>query len=93
MSSQRGTCTQHQRLLDIGGGTGSWSIAIAQHHQHLTGAVLELPTAVELAHSRVAAAGLGQRIAVLTGDAMADDLPTGYDVFLLANLIHYWSPE
>jgi cyclopropane fatty-acyl-phospholipid synthase-like methyltransferase len=24
----------HQRLLDIGGGTGSWSIAIAQHHQH-----------------------------------------------------------
>jgi SAM-dependent methyltransferase len=81
----------HQRLLDIGGGTGSWSIAIAQRHPHITGAVLELPTAVELARSRVAAAGLGQRIAVITGDAMAGELPAGYDVFLLANLIHYWS--
>jgi SAM-dependent methyltransferase len=83
----------HQRLLDIGGGTGSWSIAIAQHHQHITGAVLELPTAVELARSRVAAAGLGQRITVITGDAMAGELPTGYDVFLLANLMHYWSAD
>jgi hypothetical protein len=50
----------HRRLLDIGGGTGSWSIAIAQRHQHVTGAVLELPTAVELARGRVAAAGLGR---------------------------------
>jgi SAM-dependent methyltransferase len=83
----------HQRLLDIGGGTGSWSVAIAQRHRHITGAVLELPTAVELARSRVAAAGLGQRITVITGDAMAGELPTGYDVFLLANLIHYWSAE
>jgi hypothetical protein len=41
----------------------------------------------------VTAAGLGHRITVLTGDAMADDLPAGHDVFLLANLIHYWSPE
>ena len=83
----------HQRLLDVGGGTGSWSIAIAQRHQHLTGAVFELPTAVELARSRVAAAELGHRITVITGDAMAGELPAGYDVFLLANLIHYWSAE
>jgi cyclopropane fatty-acyl-phospholipid synthase-like methyltransferase len=83
----------HQRLLDIGGGTGSWSIAIAQHHQHITDAVLELPTAVELARSRVVAAGLGHRITVITGDAMAGELPAGHDVFLLANLIHYWSAE
>jgi cyclopropane fatty-acyl-phospholipid synthase-like methyltransferase len=83
----------HQRLLDIGGGTGSWSIAIARRHRHLRGAVLELPAAVELARGRVAAAGLGQRITVITGDAMAGELPAGYDVFLLANLIHYWSAE
>jgi SAM-dependent methyltransferase len=83
----------HQRLLDIGGGTGSWSIAIAQRHQHLTGAVLELPTAVELARGRVTAAGLGHRITVIAGDAMAGEVPADYDVFLLANLIHYWSAE
>jgi len=83
----------HKRLLDIGGGTGSWSIAIAQRHQNITAAILELPTAVELARSRVAAAELQHRITVITGDAMAGELPAGYDVFLLANLIHYWSAE
>ena len=83
----------HQRLLDIGGGTGSWSITIAHRHQNLTGAILELPTATELARTRVAAAGVEHRITVITGDAMAGELPGGYDVFLLANLAHHWSAE
>ena len=26
-------------------------------------------------------------------DVMSAALPSGYDVFLLANLIHYWSPH
>ena len=30
---------------------------------------------------------------MITGDAMVGELPTGYDVFLLANLVHYWSAE
>jgi sugar phosphate isomerase/epimerase len=29
----------------------------------------------------------------VVGDATAGELPAGYDVFLLANLVHYWSPE
>jgi L-tyrosine C(3)-methyltransferase len=72
---------------------GSWSIAIAQRHQNITAVILQLPTAVELARSRVTAAELRHRITVITGDAMAGELPAGYDVFLLAKLIHYWSAE
>jgi SAM-dependent methyltransferase len=84
---------RHRRLLDIGGGTGSWSIAIARQHEHLAAAVLDRPGTVELARSKVAAVGLARRISVVAGDAMAGELPVGYDVFLLANLIHYFSPE
>ena len=83
----------HKRLLDIGGGTGSWSIAIAKRHQNIRASILELPTVTELATSRVADAGLGHRITVITGDAIVGELPAGHDVFLLANLIHYWSAE
>jgi ubiquinone/menaquinone biosynthesis C-methylase UbiE len=83
----------HKRLLDIGGGTGSWSIAIAKRHQNIRASILELPTVAELATSRVTDAGLGHRITVITGDAMVGELPAGHDVFLLANLIHYWSAE
>ena len=86
-------CGPHKRLLDIGGGTGSWSIAIAKRHQNIRASILELPTVTELATSRVADAGLGHRITVITGDAMVGELPAGHDVFLLANLIHYWSAE
>ena len=84
---------RHRRLLDIGGGTGSWSIAIARHHEHIEAAVLDRPPTVKLARRKVAAAGLARRISVVAGNAMAGELPGGYDVFLLANVIHCFSPE
>lgn len=84
--------TAHRRMLDVGGGTGSWSITAARHHPHLQATVVELPVVAQIARSRVADAGLTERIAVVAGDAMAGDLPEGHDVFLLANVIHYWSP-
>lgn len=83
----------HHRLLDIGGGTGSWTIATARRHPGLQATVLELPVVAEIARSRVSDAGLADRITVVAGDAMADDLPAGHDVFLIANLVHYRSPE
>jgi SAM-dependent methyltransferase len=84
---------RHRRLLDIGGGTGSWSIAIARHYHHIQAAVLDVPATAELARSKVAAAGLDSRISMVAGDATTSELPVGYDAFLLANLIHYFSPE
>lgn len=85
--------TAHRRLLDIGGGTGSWTIAVAQRYPDLHATVLELPTVAELARARIADAGLDDRIEAVAGDAMQEELPSGYDLFLVANLVHYFSPE
>jgi SAM-dependent methyltransferase len=85
--------SRHRRLLDVGGGTGSWSIAVAQAYPRLEATVFELPTAAEIARQRIAAAGLASRIGVVVGVAMAGALLPDYDVFLLANLMHYWSPD
>ena len=82
----------HRRLLDVGGGTGSWSIAVAKAYPHVQTTVFELPTTADIARKRIVATGLASRIDVVVGDAMTGALPSGYDVFLLANLIHYWSP-
>jgi ubiquinone/menaquinone biosynthesis C-methylase UbiE len=81
------------RLLDIGGGTGSWSIAVAEAHPHMAATVVELPAVAEIARNRIAAAGLGSRVAVTAGDAMQAPLPEGYDTCLVANLVHYFSAE
>ena len=82
-----------RRILDIGGGTGSWSIAAAQRHPDVQATVLDLPAVAALASGRVADAGLANRIDVLAADVLADALPVGYDTFLMANLVHYLSPE
>ncbi|MFN2463674.1 MAG: methyltransferase, partial [Candidatus Dormibacteria bacterium] len=84
---------RHRRLLDVGGGTGSWTIAVVRRHPQIAGTVFDLPTVAEIARQRLEAAGLSERISVRAGDVTAGELPTGYDAFLLANLVHYWSPE
>ena len=83
----------HRRLLDIGGGTGSWSMAVARSHPQIQATVFELPQVAAVARRRIAEAGLRSRVEVAEGDAMADPLPAGCTVFLLANIIHYWSPD
>jgi SAM-dependent methyltransferase len=62
-------------------------------HDHLRATVLELPVVADVARKRVAAAGMSERIDVIDGDAMQAELPSGHDAFLVANLVHYWSPD
>ncbi|MDQ6670737.1 MAG: acetylserotonin O-methyltransferase [Chloroflexota bacterium] len=85
--------SRHHHMLDVGGGTGSWSIAVAHAYPHIEASVFELSAVADVARKRIAAAGLASRIGVVIGDAMTGALPSGYDVLLLANLIHYWSPD
>ena len=81
------------RVLDIGGGTGSWSIALAAADPTLTATVLELADVARVAGEQLRASGYSDRIDVRAGDVLADDLPNGFDAFLLANLVHYFTPE
>lgn len=85
--------SRRRRLLDVGGGTGSWSIAVAQAYPHIEATVLDLPPVADAARKRIAGAGFATRIGVVAGDAMTGELPSGYDVFLLSNIMHYWSPQ
>jgi ubiquinone/menaquinone biosynthesis C-methylase UbiE len=81
------------RLLDVGGGTGSWSIAIARAHPHMTATVFELPQVADLARQRIAEQGLAGRIETVSGDVLTAELPAGHDCSLLANVFHCFSPE
>ena len=85
--------SQSRRLLDIGGGNGSWSIGLATANPHLHATVLDLPTVTPIATQRIAKAGLSDRVTARAGNAIRDPLPTGHDVCLVANLIHYFGPD
>jgi O-methyltransferase domain/Dimerisation domain len=84
---------QASRVLDVGGGTGSWSIALAAADPTLTATVLELPDVARVARKHLRTTPYSDRIDVHAGDVLADDLPHGFNAFLLANLVHYFTPE
>jgi hypothetical protein len=73
------------RVLDIGGGTGSWSLALAASDPALTASVFELPEVAVVARDAVRATAYGDRVDVVDGDVLVDELPRGYDAFLVAN--------
>jgi SAM-dependent methyltransferase len=81
------------RVLDIGGGTGSWSIALAAADPALTATVFEIPDVAGVAKEQLRASAYSDRVDVHAGDVLTDDLPRGFDAFLVANLVHYFTPE
>jgi ubiquinone/menaquinone biosynthesis C-methylase UbiE len=85
--------TAHRRLLDVGGGTGSITVTIARRHPQLHSTVLDRAEVVPLAQQRIVAAGLESRIRAVAVDAMKGPYPAGHDVVLIANLIHYFTPD
>jgi hypothetical protein len=82
-----------RRLLDVGGGNASWSIGIAMANPHLRATVVDLPTVTPIAAQRIAKADLSDRVAAQAANALVDALPSGHDVCLVANLIHYFAPD
>lgn len=83
--------SRHRRLLDIGGGTGSFLLAILRRHAALRGTLFELPGACEAARRRLAGETVAARIDVVEGDLVSDPLPSGHDVLLVANTVHVLS--
>jgi len=83
--------SRHRRLLDIGGGTGSFLLAILRRHAALRGTLFELPGACEAARRRLASEAEVARIDIVEGDLVSDPLPDGHDVLLVANTVHVLS--
>ena len=74
------------RLLDLAGGPGSYSIALAQRYPKLTGLLID--QSVSVARSLIAQHRLGNRLTVRAGDVFTARLGRGYDAVLVGNLLH-----
>ncbi len=83
----------HKRLLDLGGGTGSISCAIANRYPDITGTIFDLPRVVPMTRERLAALGLSNRLVAAEGDLLQGAYPRDHDVVLLANIVHYFDGE
>lgn len=83
-----------RRLLDVGGGTGIYSIAWLQKHPGLSAVVWDRPEVLKVAREMAEAFGVSDRLELVPGDMFADPVPAGIDVVLLSNILHDWDvPE
>jgi precorrin-6B methylase 2 len=82
-----------RKLLDIGGGSGSYTQAFLEASPDLSATIFDLPSAINIAQRRLAPTGLLDRIKLVAGDFYKDELPTGHDLALLSAIIHQNSPK
>ncbi len=82
-----------RRMLDLGGGSGAYSIAFARVVPGMCARILDQPEVLPITQTHIENAGLQDRISVAAGDMLTTPLATGYDLVLLSAVCHMFSAE
>lgn len=82
-----------RRLLDVGGGSGSYTLAFLTAVPQMRATLFDLPPVIEMARKRVRDAGMEDRTSLVPGDFYKDTLPAGHDLAFLSAIIHQNSQQ
>ena len=101
--------THVKRVLDVGGGSGAFTIEFISRNREMTGVVFDLPGIVPITKRfitpppapspiregsiRHLASGIRNRVSVKAGDYLKDDFGTGFDLVFMSAIIHINSPD
>jgi len=77
-----------RHLLDVGGASGTWTIAFLRAAPDAKATLFDLPEAIPLARKRIAEAGLTNRVSLVAGDFYEHDLPGGADFAWVSAITH-----
>ena len=78
-----------QTLLDVGGGTGIYSIACLRRFPDLQAIIFDRPEVLKVATEFAQQYGVADRLTCQPGDMFQDPLPQA-DTILLSNILHDW---
>ncbi|MBI1369024.1 MAG: methyltransferase [Planctomycetes bacterium] len=87
--AQRINMSGVETLLDIGGGTGIYSIALVAANPNLRAIIMDRPNVLTVARQFAEDYGVADRIDLHAGDFFVDPLPAA-PVMLLSNILHDW---
>ena len=82
-----------RKLLDIGGATGTYTMAFLEKNPKMSAVLFDLPDVITMAEKRLEEEGLLERVELVPGDFYKDVLPEGCDLALLSAIIHQNSPQ
>jgi len=85
--------SKSRKVLDVGGGPGTYSFLIAQAHPGIECTVIDLPGVVKTAAELIGQAGMSGRVKTLAGDYHAVPFPDANDAVLFFGVLHQERPE
>lgn len=80
-------------VLDIGGGSGIFSMAFARAKNDIKATVFDLPNVLPITKMYVEKEKLSDKILTVPGNYNTDDFPKGFDLIFLSAVIHSNSPK
>ena len=80
-------------LLDVGGASGTYTIAFLQASPRMKATLFDRPEVVEMARERLGEAGMLDRTVLVAGNFYRDEFPEGHDLAFVSAIIHQNSPE
>lgn len=80
-------------VLDIGGGSGTWTAELLRRHPSSRAILFDLPHVMPWARRRLEREGLADRVELVPGDFETDPLPQGADLAWLSAIAHQNSRE
>ena len=78
-----------KKLLDLGGGPGTYSMAFARKNIEVT--LLDFPETLKIAKRLISASGLGSKIKLLPGDFAKTCLGNNYDMVFISQILHAYN--
>jgi len=77
-----------KKMIDVGGGPGTYSALFAQRYPELRSRVLDLPGVVKIAREIIESLDASEQVTTEALDYMRDDFPPGNDVVLISGVFH-----
>jgi 2-polyprenyl-3-methyl-5-hydroxy-6-metoxy-1,4-benzoquinol methylase len=82
-----------QTFLDVGGGSGAYSIAFCLQNPALRATLFDLPTTLAVTQKHLKSERMDDRVSLVAGDFNRDAMPGIYDVVFLSDVLHYQTDE
>jgi len=84
--------SDRRRLLDLGGGPGTYAVHFCKRYPTLTGVVFDLPASQPFAEEVIRRFDMTERVAFAGGDYHETPLPGSFDVIWLSHILHAENP-
>lgn len=87
------TWSRFGTVVDVGGGNGRFLGDLLARYPTMRGVLFDLPTVVANAPTTLAGAGVADRVRIVAGSFLSDNIPPGGDAYVLKRILYSWHDD